>query len=193
MSLPQYLPTQQEKTAALQELFRNVDKLISDFVADDNNKLTEDKVRHYVCGNVFIDRLDEFHDKIKLLKPQPIRGYDVLMAKLCAENNEKPDQQQLKFGEVSKLASRQYHSLSKEAKDQLDSAANAANAAEIPSLQAREKQFAFDMNKMKANLEYLMTNYNTHAFLVTYTDTLHEELFAPALLTNSCKYSITFR
>ncbi|KAK4517217.1 uncharacterized protein ATC70_000549 [Mucor velutinosus] len=187
MSLPEYLPTAQETTSSLKELFRNVNKLVDDFVNSDDNsrRLSEDKVRRFVCGNLFIDRLDEFHGKREMLKGCPATEWSVFMAEMAAKNKLRPKEERLSFGELSALTSAEYRVLRENERRRLESVAVATNNAEIPSLLARSEQFEDDIKKMNNNLKYLMTNYNTHAFLITYTDTLHEELYPPGLYRNT--------
>ncbi|KAK4518572.1 Glucosamine-6-phosphate isomerase (Glucosamine-6-phosphate deaminase) (GNPDA) (GlcN6P deaminase) [Mucor velutinosus] len=120
-----------------------------------------------------------------MLKGSPATEWSVFMTEMAAKNKLRPKEERLSFGELSALTSAEYRVLGENERRRLESVAAAINNAEIPSLLARSEQFEDDMKKMNNNLKYLMTNYNTHAFLITYTDTLHEELYPPGLYSNS--------
>ncbi|GAN11763.1 hypothetical protein MAM1_0904d11350 [Mucor ambiguus] len=74
MSLPEYLSNEEERTTQPMKLFRNVNNLITGFVDDDNSNLPKDKVRRFICDNLFVDIVNELHGKIELLKDIPATG-----------------------------------------------------------------------------------------------------------------------
>lgn len=146
MSTQEYFPSEKEKNYDLKELFRAVNHLIAKFV-ENNNHIPEDKVRRYVCGNIFVDRLDEFHGKIQLLKGAPVTEWQVLLSEMFAENNQKPKAERLSFGELSTAASAKRNLLGEEEKKRLASIVADRNAA-VPSFPARVQNYE-DEGKLK--------------------------------------------
>ncbi|CEP14382.1 hypothetical protein [Parasitella parasitica] len=189
-----FLPPQENNTAELLTLFRDVDSLIvNKFIEIEANKdKDENEIRHFVAGHVCFEMLNEIRGNfLPHVWKKNLGPWNIFVSEEMSKRNYVKDGKKSSFKD-KKLMGQLAHDLKilkenyPEELKMLEGVVDKENERSMKvDMRFRCHRFKKDWGIMRENLEYFRDNYRTHIVMLRTTDTKHDVLYPSVFVNNS--------